>query len=185
MKSKYKYKDSVYFTEFEIRKALFEKEGIAIGKTPANNIDSFWSQFGVAYSENDEPVDVHKTFKLADVKQAFLNWRNNQATLVSSLGFKADSNERANMDVSGLLVVYEDKQKESITFRDADNQFHSLTFSQLKTLQKEIIENGAFAYMQKWELDAQVESATTKEELDAIEVKFKGKNFLEGVLDAE
>lgn len=180
MIKKFVYNGIEYSSEREVRKAIFEKEHKIFSKSPNKNVVEFWAQFGVAYSEEQEPIEVLKQRKYFVIKQAFLNWRNNQATLISSLGFEADSNERANTDVSGLLVAYEDNQDALITFRDADNEFHALTYAQAKTLQKEIIENGNHAYAQKWMLDAQVESATTKEEIDAIEVEFKGKNFLEG-----
>lgn len=178
MLKKYEFQGVVYAFEREVRKALFESKKIALGKTPSENVAEFWAKYGVIYTEEQEPVEFFKQQKLLVIKQAFLNWRNNQATLISSLGFKADSNERANTDVSGLLVAYEDNQDALITFRDADNEFHALTYAQVKTLQKEIIENGNHAYAQKWMLDAQVESATTKEELDAVVVKFEGKDFL-------
>lgn len=177
MLKRYEYQGVSYTSEHGIRKALFDSKRIALIKTPADNVEAFWLKHGVTYSEEEEPIETFKAQKLLVIKQAFLQWRNDRATLFSSLAFKADSNERANTDVSGLLVAYEDNQEALITFRDADNEFHALTYAQVKTLQKEIIENGNHAYSQKWALDAQVESATTKEELDAIEVKFEGKNF--------
>ena len=176
MIKRYEYQGLHFASERDLRKHLYETKRIALGKTHENAVE-FWFKYGVAYTEEDEPIEVFKQQKALIVKQAFLNWRNNQATLISSLGFKADSNERANTDVSGLLIAYENNQDALITFRDADNEFHSLTYAQVKTLQCEIIENGNFAYEQKWTFDAQVENATTKEELDSIEVVFVGKNF--------
>lgn len=180
MIKKYVFQGVEYSSELDVRKALFDKSHKMLGKTPSENVPEFWAKFGVVYIEEQEPIDALKALKAFEVKQTFLRWRNNEATLVSSLGFKIDSNERANTDVSGLLVAYEDNQDELITFRDAGNHFHSLSYSQVKILQKEIIANGNHAYSQKWALDAQVESAMTKEDLDAIVVAFEGKNFLEG-----
>lgn len=173
MIKKYIFDGVEYVTAQAVRQAIFNKERKAFGNP--KNADE-WAKYGVTYIEEEEPIVVLKERKSFVVKQAFLNWRNN-ATLISSLGFKADSNERANTDVSGLLVAYEDNQDALITFRDADNEFHSLTYAQVKTLQKEIIENGNFAYEQKWMLDAQIEGATTKEQLETIKVDFVGKNF--------
>lgn len=174
---KFVYDKTEFLTEREVREAIFKQERKAFGKVPTEKIVEFWAKHGVTIIEEQEPIEVFKKRKSFAIKRAFLDWRNNKATLVSSLGFKADSNERANTDVSGLLVAYEDNQEDLITFRDADNEFHALTYAQVKTLQKEIIENGNHAYAQKWMLDAQVESATTKEELDAVVVKFEGKDF--------
>lgn len=177
MIKKFIYNDIEYTSEFDVRKAIFKQEHKVFSKTPSKNVAEFWAKFGVTYTEEQEPIETFKNRKSFAIKRAFLDWRNNKATLISSLGFKADSNERANTDVSGLLVAYEDNQDALITFRDADNEFHALTYAQVKTLQKEIIENGNHAYAQKWMLDAQVDSATTKDELDAVVVKFEGKDF--------
>ena len=177
---KFIYDGQEYRSEQAVRTAIMKKERKIFSSAPSENVAEFWSKNGVTYAEEQEPIETLRTWKRNAIKNAFLIWRESQATLVSSLGFKTDSNERANTDVNGLLVVYEDNQDALITFRDADNEFHSLTYAQVKTLQKEIIENGNHAYTQKWTFDAQVENATTKEELDAIEIKFVGKNFLEG-----
>ena len=177
MIKKFIYNDIVFTYERDVRKAIYEKEHKIFSKAPSENAVEFWAKFGVTYIEEQEPIDVFKQRKSFVVKQAFLNWRNNEATLVSSLGFKADSNERAMSDVSGLLIVYEDNQNALITFRDADNNFRELTYAQVKLLQKEIIENGNYAYQQKWLIDAQVDNATTEDDLKAIEVKFVGKDF--------
>ena len=177
MIKKFIYDGFEYNLESDVRKAIYEKERKIFNKAPTEKVVEFWAKFGVVYTEEQEPIEFFKAKKSLVIKQSFLNWRNNRATLISSLGFKVDSNERANTDVSGLLIAYEDNQDALITFRDADNAFHALTYAQVKTLQKEIIENGNYAYEQKWMLDAQVEKATTKEELEAIEVKFAGKTF--------
>ena len=177
MTKKYIYNGFEYLSEFEVRKAIKEKDHKIFSKAPIENAEDFWTKLGVTIIEEQEPFEPLKARKAFAIKRAFLDWRNNKATLVSSLGFKADSNERANTDVSGLLIAHENDLYSSITFRDADNEFHSLTYAQVKTLQKEIIENGNYAYEQKWTLDAQVEKAMTKEELDAIKVVFVGKDF--------
>ena len=176
----YLYKGKKFFSEKDLRKELLKQDRKIISQAPSVNVADFWVKHGVTIVEEQEPFELMKERKAFAIKRAFLDWRNNKATLVSSLGFKADSNERANTDVSGLLIAYEKDQDDLITFRDADNEFHALTYSQVKTLQKEIIENGNFAYEQKWALDDQVEKATTNRELEDIVVTFEGKNFSAG-----
>lgn len=166
-----------YGSELELRKALFQSKRLKLGRTPADNIAGFWAQYGVAYKEEEEPIETLRKVKSLYIKQAFLGWRTGSATLVSSLGFRADSNERANADVAGLIISYENRQDEPITFRDADNVFHELSYAQLKVLQKEIVENGSYAYAQKWAYDSAVESAASRAELDAIVVRFEGRDF--------
>lgn len=177
MLKKYEYDGVVYDSELAVRKALYDTKKVALGKTPKSSIAEFWMKYDVRFFEEEESMEFVKPIKLMQVKRAFLDWRNNKATIVSSLGFKADANERANSDVNGLLVSYDERRDELMTFRDADNQFHELSYAQLKTLQREIVENGNFAYQQKWELDAKVSDAKTKKELDAIEICFIGKDF--------
>ena len=180
MIKKYIFNGIEYTSEYSVRQAIFEKDRIAFGKpTTAEE----WLELGVKYLEEEVliPLDILKTQKLNQIKQAFLRWRESEATLISSLGFKIDSNERANTDIGGLLVVYEDNQDAQITFRDADNQFHTLTYAQLKTLQKEVVENGNYAYAQKWEYETQVELSSAREELDVIMIKFVGKDFSVGM----
>ena len=178
MIEKFIYQGETFHSEQAVRNAIMSKEKKIFGKSPQVDIAAFWEKHGVTYLKVEEPLGNFKSLKAMVVKQTFLNWRANKATLMSSLGFKADSNERAYADVSGLLISNEEVPNAVITFRDADNQFHQLSYSQLKTLQREIIENGNFAYAQKWEFDSQVSSAKSKEELDAIDVTFVGMNFL-------
>lgn len=116
-----------------------------------------------------------KSTKLKEVENKYLEWRENKAVVISSLGFTADSDERANTDVIGLITTFGDN--ESVMFRDADNQYHQLTLEQLKTLQKEIIQNGQYSYQQKWGFESQINSAESEEDLNAISIKYLPKNF--------
>lgn len=177
MIKKYLYNGKEYLSSYQVRQAIFEVERKAFPAEPKESKVEFWEELGVTYVEESIPLETLKNQKLTQIKQAFLVWRSNNATLVSSLGFKADSDERANADVNGLLVAYEDNLDAPITFRDADNEFHSLTYAQVKILQREIIENGNYAYAQKWELEKKIAEANNKEELDSIQIEFEGKNF--------
>ena len=60
---------------------------------------------------------------------------------------------------------------------DHDNQTHLLTLDQLKTVQLEIIQNGQSAYQQKWTLRTAIKEAQSKEDLEAIEIKFTAEDF--------
>lgn len=104
------------------------------------------------------------------------------ATLKSSLGFEADSDSRANQDVNGLVTAAEamaaaETAETKLTFMDANNEGHQVGLAELKTLQLEIIQAGNAAYQEKWKLRAAIEAATTKEELDAIEIVFQPLDF--------
>lgn len=108
------------------------------------------------------------------VKLAYLNYRNNEATVPSSLGFTADATTRAWTDVMGLVTKAQfAPEGAKVTFRASDNTFHEITREQLGTLLLEIIATGEDSYAQKWAMDKAIEAATTKAELDAIDTTFK------------
>lgn len=125
-------------------------------------------------------IDELKTAKLSQLDSAFMSWYEDKATVTTSLGFVADSDARAMMDVSGLVTTLEAQPTESrttVAFMDANNQPHLLSLDELKTVQVEIIQNGQSAYQQKWALRTAIESAQTKEEIEAIEIAFVAEDF--------
>ena len=128
----------------------------------------------------EKTVDEVRAAKLSELDSAFMSWYEDKATVTTSLGFVADSDARAMMDVNGLVTTLEAQPAEtraSVAFMDANNEAHLLTLDQLKTVQVEIIQNGQSAYQQKWTMRYAIESAQTKEELDAIEIKFTAEDF--------
>ena len=125
-------------------------------------------------------IDELKTAKLSQLDSAFLQWYETDAVVTSSLGFVADSDARAMMDVSGLVTTLESQPAETrstVAFMDANNQPHLLSLDQLKTVQVEIIQNGQSAYQQKWTLRTAIKEAQSKEDLEAIEIKFTAEDF--------
>lgn len=126
-----------------------------------------------------EEVKAEKTSQL---DSAFNAWYNDDATLISSLGFEADSDSRAMQDVNGLVVAAESSATFSETgliFMDANNEGHQVSLEDLKTLQLEIIAAGTAAYQEKWKLRDAINAATSKDELEAIEIKFHPVDFSE------
>lgn len=123
-----------------------------------------------------------KADKTAQLDSAFNAWYNDDATLISSLGFEADSDSRAMQDVNGLVVAAESSATFSETgliFMDANNEGHQASLEDLKTLQLEIIAAGNAAYQEKWKLRDAINAATSKDELEAIEIKFHPVDFSE------
>ena len=110
--------------------------------------------------------------KLAELASAFDTWRDDGATLTSSLGFEADADEKANADVNGLVI-----KGEPAVFMDAHNVPHQLTLDQLKVLQLEIIDSASYGYQKKWAYRDAIEKATTVEAINAITIAFTPKDF--------
>lgn len=173
----YRYKDVDYTSEWAVRKAIAEIGRVLFSEEPREERKEFWAKLGVEYSEIEYvppeiPFDENKPRKLQELERAFLMWRQKDATLISSLGFRIDADERAMIDVNGLVTL-----AQPAMFMDARNEPHQLTVEQLKTIQKEIIESGNKAYEAKWKIRTQIESATNNEELNKIDVVFTEVDF--------
>ena len=182
MIKKYFYNGEEYLSEYAVRQAIWKEDHKVFGKEPEENRVEFWANLGVTYSEQPDPpivqhiptLEEEKTIKLARLNDAFQQWRNDDATLISSLGFTADADERAMIDVSGLVAL-----DSPATFMDANNVPHELTADQIKVLHKEIIQSGNKAYETKWALRNAINACQSVEELEAVELKFKPVSFAE------
>lgn len=130
-------------------------------------------------------VEVTDADKLADAKTAKLEELNTIAhkfddalvceemIITSSLGFKANADLRSQNNIAGLINA----GVEPVQYCDAENQFHSLTLENLKTLQQECIALGLSLYQQKWVYRNKINTATTIDELKAIEIKFVMQDY--------
>lgn len=99
-----------------------------------------------------------------------------EAHILSSLGFEIDANDRANRDVTGLLVTT--GEDEQVAFMDYSNQAHMVTRADLLVMQKEIIENAQYLYSQKWAFRAQIDACETSEALSYFDFQFYYKSFM-------
>ena len=180
------YKGENYYSVQKLRNEIFKDSGRIFGEEPKEGREEFWAALDVTYIETPDPVPPEPTLeelkqrKLNQLEQSFLRWYETDATVVSSLGFTADSDARSMMDVSGIVTALESVPEESrstVAFMDSSNEPHELTLDQVKTLQLEIIQNGQSAYTQKWTLRTAIESAEDKEALDAITIEFTPSDF--------
>lgn len=129
---------------------------------------------GYILKKNHEPtLDELKVKKLEELNRAH-EQAEADAHVVSSLGFTADANDRANRDIEGILKTIGDG---SVMFCDYENNFHELHRPQCETLQVEIIQNAQALYAQKWQYRTQVEAAESVEELEALEFTFSHLSF--------
>lgn len=180
MQIKYTYNGKDYSSEWDVRQAIWSQEYKVFGEAPLKDADkpAFWQQFGVTMTEVQTPFADLKTQKEYELDQAFLAWYNSGAYLISSLGFKADSDARAFADVDGLILTANSGQaKDAIIFMDYDNVPRQVTVDQLQTLKLEIAMNGQASYQQKWELRQAIEAATDQKALDAIKIEFNPSDF--------
>lgn len=175
MKRTYLYNETEYYSERQVRQAIWQSERKAFGVTPTENVAEFWKQFNVTYTETEETIslDVLKVQKNQQLENNFLEWRNDKATVTSSLGFVIDADSRAMQDVSGLVTLAGSAEDGfTLDFMDTNNETHSLTLENLLTIQKEIIQSGIEGYKIKWAKRELIKNATSEEELNNIDINF-------------
>lgn len=121
-----------------------------------------------------EELKSEKLAELTAITSKFDNQLvNTDMTINSSLGFKVNADLRSQNNLRGLIAV----GVEPVNFVTADNSMQSLTLEQLNVLLNECALNGQSLYFQKWGYKAKIENAQTKEELEAIELKFTMNDF--------
>lgn len=124
--------------------------------------------------EKLEKAKTEKLVELTSITSKFDNQLVNTDMIIkSSLGFSINADLRSQNNLKGLIAV----GVEPVNFMTADNSVQSLTLEQLNTLLNECALNGQSLYLQKWAYKARIENAQTKEELEAIELKFTMKDF--------
>ena len=179
------YNGVTYQSEWQVRQDIFNKDHVSFGEAPDEGKVEFWAQFGVTYTEEPDPaptLEQLKQTKLRELEVMFKDWYEDCATLISSLGFEADSDAKAKMDVDGLVTKAEAQPTESqarysVTFMDANNEAHPVTLEQLKVLQIEIIDSGIAAYNEKWAFREAINNAQSEDELNAVHIVFTKQHF--------
>ena len=116
--------------------------------------------------------EEQKAKKLTDLSVQFSEAQK-QAHLLSAVGFTIDANDEVNRNVSGLVTLMSTTDAPTnLQFCDCNNQLHTVTLTDLKVMQTEIIVNGSALYAKKWSYRDVICAATTTDELDAIVISF-------------
>ena len=115
-----------------------------------------------------------KSDKLAELSakaSSFEQTENKEMYIISSLGYKVNADPKALRNIEVLIDL-------GVTqFRNYDNENVEVTTDNLKTMKSEIGINSVKLYQQKWAMQDLINKAKTKEELDAIEIKFEMLDF--------
>ena len=98
---------------------------------------------------------------------------NTDMVIKSSLGFKVNADLRSQLNIHRLISI----GVEPVSFIVADNTTVDLSLTQLNILISECEENTQHIFDLKQSYKKQITDATTKEELDAIEIKFEMLDF--------
>jgi len=112
-----------------------------------------------------------KRLKKFEIKSAFLQ-AFNQGYTSPTLGIKVDCKKEDLLNFKGALELAEATKQEKITIRDYNNEYHTITVDQLKTLITELIAYHAQLFQKKWDLEKQVDAAT---DFDSVcRIKWEG-----------
>lgn len=124
--------------------------------------------------EPKKSLDELKSEKLSELStkaSSFEQTENKEMYIISSLGYKVNADPKALRNIEVLIDL-------GVTqFRNYDNENVEVTTDNLKTMKSEIGMNAVNLYQQKWTIQDLINKAKTKEELDAIEIKFEMLDF--------
>ena len=98
---------------------------------------------------------------------------NNDMIIKSSLGFSINADLRSQLNIHRLISI----GTEPVSFIVADNTTVDLSLAQLNILISECEENMQHLFDLKQSYKKQIVDATTKEELDTIDLQFTMKDF--------
>lgn len=132
------------------------------------------------FTRPEKPLEKLREEKLQELSSK-TSAAESDAYVVSSVGspgIKINANERANRDIEGLIKLLKSFPEDTTEdFCCYDNTYYPVTLQDLETMQLEVITNGHNLYKQKWAYRNAINSASTKEELDAIHIEFQMLNF--------
>ena len=94
----------------------------------------------------------------------------------SSLGFKVNGDRRTRSNIEDLISMLPDDTT-TVSYRDFNNEEQKLTRPQLKIILTEHLQNGLDLYQQKWQKQAELQAAKSKEELKAVNLDFSFKDY--------
>lgn len=125
----------------------------------------------------EKTLDELKTEKLSEITSITSKFDNqlvnNEMIIKSSLGFSINADLRSQLNIHRLINI----GSEPVSFVIADNTTVDLSLVQLNILISECEENMQYLFDLKQSYKKQIADATTKEELDAIDLRFTMKDF--------
>ena len=129
---------------------------------------------GYAPTHNLDELKSDKLSELTAITSKFDNQLANTDIIIkSSLGFSINADLRSQLNIRRLINV----GVEPVSFIIADNTTVDLSLAQLNILISECEENMQYLFDLKQSYKKQIADATTKEELDAIDLQFIMKEF--------
>ena len=133
-------------------------------------------QFKICASK-EKTLDELKASKLSELTSITRKFDdqlvNTDMIIKSSLGFSINADLRSQRNIQRLISI----GAEPVSFIIADNTTVDLSLAQLNILISECDDNMQHLFELKQSYKKQITDATTKEELDTIEIKFEMLDF--------
>ena len=159
--------------------AFYESIGMELMDVEQSEVDGQWylAENCPHYTDAEKLANA-KTEKLAAFStyaNRFDQYKCNEMYVISSIGgYKFNADIRSQTNMQGLIDVMTD---DTTLYKDYDNEFRTMTKSDLVTLKEECLKNGQNLYQQKWHMQNKINACKTVDELNAIEIKFEMLDF--------
>lgn len=162
MQTKYKYKDQTYSSIYPLSEAL-GKEGIFI---PLSISDESLAELGVTVTHEEEPLEVIKQRKITELK-----YQRDKAEVEPIIyqGYSFDYDDKARDRISAAIVALEVLGASvTLIWTTADNKDVKVTASDLRGIIAQVALRSDKLHIAYRKAKEKVEHATTKEEVETI-----------------
>ena len=162
MQTKYKYKDQTYSNIYLLSEALGQ-EGIFI---PLSISEEALAELNVTVTHEEEPLEVIKQRKITELK-----YQRDKAEVEPIIyqGYSFDYDDKARDRISAAIVALEVAgTSATLTWTTADSQDVKVTASDLRGIIAQIALRSDKLHTAYRKAKEKVETATTKEEVEAI-----------------
>ena len=124
------------------------------------------------YTPSLEEAKAQKLTELNTLSSELEKTENKKMVVTSSLGFRINADPKAKRNIDTLIEVG------VTTFRDYDNVIHAnVSLEDLTTIKREISINAIHLYNQKWQMEYQISTLKTIEEVENYQIQFEMLNF--------
>lgn len=162
MQTKYKYKDQTYSNIYLLSEALGQ-EGIFI---PLSISEEALAELNVTVTHEEEPLEVIKQRKITELK-----YQRDKAEVEPIIyqGYSFDYDDKARDRISAAIVALEILGASvALTWTTADNKDVKVTASDLRGIIAQVALRSDKLHIAYRKAKEKVETATTKEEVEAI-----------------
>ena len=162
MITKYKYKDKIYSNIYELSEALGQ-EGIFI---PLSISEETLCKLGVEVTHEEEPIEYFKNRRIEILK---MQRDKAEVTPIEYNGNLYDYDEKARDRINAAIIALElQGEGATIDWTTTDNQDVKVTANDLRMVIAAVAVRSNALHTAYRVAKAQVEAATTKAEIDAI-----------------